>query len=171
MKTVVVYFSLENNTKYLADYIAKELNAKVIRLFPVKEYPTGKVSKYFWGGKSVTFGERPKLETYQFNANDYDLVILGTPIWEGTFTPPLRTFLKQVSMTGKKVAFFASCSGGSTERCFAQLEKEIPNCTVLATLRIVDPTKNQNAEENNKIIDFCATLKAHFENKNSRDHF
>lgn len=80
MNVAIVYFSLEGNTKYVAEKIAKVLDADMIQLIPVKEYPTGKVSKFFWGGKSATFKEIPKLEAYRFDSQNYDLVLLGTPI-------------------------------------------------------------------------------------------
>ena len=158
MNVAVVYFSLEGNTKYVAEKIASELNADLIPLIPVKEYPTGKVSKYFWGGKSTTFREKPKLETYQFDHQKYDLIVLGTPIWAGTFAPPLRTFVRDNQMTGKNVALFASCSGGSTDKCFADLTKEIAGCSVISTLRLVDPVKNARLETDEKIADFCKRL-------------
>ena len=46
MNTAVVYYSLEGNTQYAAEKVAGELGADLIRLVPVKEYPTGKLSKY-----------------------------------------------------------------------------------------------------------------------------
>lgn len=159
MKTAIIYFSLEGNTKYIAEIIAKELAADLIQLIPIKEYPIGKVSKFFWGGKSSTFKETPKLESYQFNPDSYELIILGTPIWAGTFVPPLRTFLRENKLTGKKVAMFACCSGSSTEKCFMQMEKELLDCTVLSTLRIIDPLKNDNSKNNEIIVDFCEKLK------------
>ncbi len=163
MKVAVVYFSLEGNTKYVAEKIAKVLDADMIQLIPVKEYPTGKVSKFFWGGKSATFKEIPKLEEYRFDSINYDLVLLGTPIWAGTFTPPLRTFLRENKLIGKKVALFACCSGGSAEKCFLQLEKEISDCPVLLTLRLIDPVKNANQEDTERIYNFCAKLKMELE--------
>ena len=159
MKVAVVYFSHEGNTKYIAEKIARELDAVIIPLLPVKEYPIGNISKFFWGGKSTTFKEKPKLKVYPFDAGNFDLVILGTPIWAGTFTPPLRTFLRENKLTGKKVALFVSCSGGSAEKCFAHLEKEISDCTVLSTLRLIEPVKNADPENNIRIVDFCTKLK------------
>lgn len=157
MKTAVVYYSLEGNTRHVAEKIAARLGADLIQIIPSKEYPTGKVSKYFWGGKSATFGEAPKLEPYRFDQNDYDLIILGTPIWAGTFTPPLRTFIRQNRLRGKKVALFACCSGGSTEKCFEQLKKETEG-TVISTLRLVEPLKGIQTEVNRHIVDFCETM-------------
>lgn len=158
MKTAVIYYSLDGNTKYAAEKIATKLGADLIELTPTKEYPTGKVSKYFWGGKSATFGESPKLEAYDFDQNQYDLVILGTPIWAGTFAPPLRTFIRENELMNKKVALFACCSGGPTEKCFEQLKKEIGNSSVLSTLRLIDPLKGNQAEVDRQIVDFCAML-------------
>jgi flavodoxin len=159
VNTAVIYYSLEGNTQFAAEKIAAQLGAVLIRLLPVKEYPTGKVSKYFWGGKSATFGESPKLEPYRFDQNQYDLVILGTPIWAGTFTPPLRTFFRQNQLTSKKVALFACCSGGSTQKCFEQLKKEMTDCTVLSTLSLNEPLKGNQVEVDKDVADFCATLK------------
>ncbi|MGB4590322.1 MAG: flavodoxin [Clostridiaceae bacterium] len=159
MKTAVVYYSLEGNTKLAAEKIAAKLGAELIQIIPAKEYPTGKVSKYFWGGKSATFGESPKLEPYHFDQNQYDLVILGTPIWAGTFAPPLRTFMRENELMDKKVALFACCSGGATDKCFEQLKKETGCSTMLSTLRLIDPLKGNPAEVDRQIVDFCATLK------------
>lgn len=158
MNTAVVYYSLEGNTQYAAEKIARDLDADLIRLVPAKDYPTGKLSKYFRAGKGATFGEAPKLQTYRFDPDKYSLVILGTPVWAGTFTPPLRTFLRENKLTGRSVALFACCSGGSTEKCFLQLEKSIGADTRLSTLRLVDPLHNK-AGADESIAAFCAKLK------------
>ena len=159
MNTAVVYYSLEGNTRYAAEKIAGELGADLIRLVPEKDYPTGKLSKYFRAGKGATFGEAPKLEAYRFDPDKYGLVILGTPVWAGTLAPPLRTFLRENKLTGKGVALFACCSGGSTEKCFLQLEKSIGAYTRLSMLRLVDPLRNKAAADES-ISAFCAELKA-----------
>jgi flavodoxin len=159
MKSTVIYYSLDGNTKHVAEKIAKELSADIIPLIPTKEYPTGKVSKYFWGGKSVVFKEKPKLESYPFDGKNYDLILLGTPIWAGTFVPPFRTFFQENKLAGKKVGLFACCSGGSADKCFSQMKQEIPDSTVLTTLRLIDPFDNRKQENNEEIIKFCSKLK------------
>jgi flavodoxin len=159
MKAAVVYFSLEGNTKHVAEKIGKELDADVIPLIPANPYPTGKSSKFFWGGKSATFKEKPKLQPYQFDANAYDVIILGTPIWAGTFAPPLRTFLRDNKLEEKRVALFACCSGGGTEKGFMQMGNQMPRATVISTLRLVDPLKGENAGIDAEIHAFCDTVR------------
>ena len=67
MKSIIVYYSLEGNTEYTAKEIAAKLGADLLRLEPVKAYPTGKVSKFVWGGKSAMMAETPQLKPYQFD--------------------------------------------------------------------------------------------------------
>jgi flavodoxin len=154
-KAIVVYFSLEGNSKYVADIIVKYLEADTLRLITEKDYPKGNVSKYFWGGKSVVFGEKPKLVSYSFNADEYNLIIIGTPVWAGSFAPPIKTFLGENDLKNKKIALYACNSGGDADKCFNKLKKEIPDCEVIATLALADP-KVKQLEENSKMIkEFC----------------
>ena len=102
MKVALVYYSLDGNTAFAAEKIGLRLGADILRLKPVKEYPTEKIAKYFWAGKSASFQESPKLMPYAFDINMYDVIILGTPIWAGTFAPPLRTFIHSRAGMGRK---------------------------------------------------------------------
>ena len=93
MQRIIIYFSLEGNTEYIADELAKTLSADKLRLVPKKAYKTGGFSKFFWGGKSAVMAEKPELEPYDVDLAAYDEIIFGFPVWAGTFTPPLRTFI------------------------------------------------------------------------------
>ena len=116
MNTAVIYYSLEGNMDLIARKIAENVAVDLIRLMPRKEYPTGKISKYFWGGKSVTFGERPKLTNPTIDLEPYEVLVIGTPIWAGTWTPPLNTFLHDYSITGKKIILTATHLGGGADK-------------------------------------------------------
>ena len=113
MKTLVVFYSLEGNTKFIADVIAKHLQADTLELKTAKPFPSKGFKKFFKGGMSVVFKQKPKLDNKDIDLNPYDNIIIGTPVWAGTFAPPLRTFLRANSLAGKHVALFACCSGGN----------------------------------------------------------
>ena len=158
MKSIVVYFSLEGNSKYVADLIKENVGADILRLEPVKDYPKGNASKFFWGGKSVVFGEKPKLVPYVFDAKEYDVIIIGTPVWAGSFAPPVKTFLSENDLANKKIALFACSAGGNAEKCFSKLKQEIPKGEVIATLSLLDPKVKQLDENFIKIKEFCERL-------------
>ena len=64
MNRIIVYFSLEGNTEYIAEGLAKAVSADKLRLEPKKAYSTSGFSKFFWGGKSAVMAEKPELEPY-----------------------------------------------------------------------------------------------------------
>lgn len=158
MKVAVVYFSLEGNTEYVAQEIAKQMKVDIIPLIPQKPYPTGKISKFIWGGKSILFGETPKLKAYDFNVDHYDIIVIGTPVWAGTFTPPIKTFLKENNLSGKKVALYACHKGGGTAKCFEKLEKELSTSTLIDKLSFVEPKDSKSTSDKKLIRTFSKSL-------------
>ena len=43
--------------------------------------------------------------------NEYDHIIIGTPVWWYTLTPPIRTFLNKYNLNDKKVDIFITNGG------------------------------------------------------------
>ncbi|MGL5915441.1 MAG: flavodoxin family protein, partial [Culicoidibacterales bacterium] len=72
--------------------IAKKTQADVFVVKAKKTYHTQGFKKFFWGGKSVFFNEIPELESLTFDANQYERIFIGTPIWVGTMAPPIKSF-------------------------------------------------------------------------------
>lgn len=160
MKTAIVYYSLSGNTEMIAESLVARLGADTLRLVPSKAYPTGGFKKFFWGGKSAVMGEAPALEPYAFDAADYDRIIFGTPVWAGTFTPPLRTFLQENkdALAGKRFAVFACQSGSGAEKAIEKMKKELGVASFDATLILIDPKDQENAENETALDAFCREL-------------
>lgn len=154
----VVYYSLKDNSKYVAEKITECTCADTLRLETVKAYPTGNVSKFIWGGKSVVFGETPKLSTYTFDVEKYDTIIIGTPVWAGSFAPPVKSFLKENKLFGKRIALFACSSGGNAEKCFEKLKQELHTENIIATLSLIDPFVKKSDENDIRIKEFCKKI-------------
>lgn len=157
MKTAIVYYSLEGNTKFVATQIAKELNADLLELQSVKKYATSGPMKYVVGGKDAVTGKKPELELYSFQKENYDLIIIGTPVWASVCAPPIRTFLTTENLTGKKIAFIACCGGGGTKKCFEQMT-EMAHAKNPPTLDLVDPFTKNKPENIVAIKNFCYKL-------------
>ncbi len=158
MSIAVVYYSLEGNTRMTAQKISDRLGADLIELKPVKSYPTGKVSKFFWGGKSTVFKEMPDLEKYDFNSGKYDTVIVGNPLWAWSVTPPLRTFLAQNDLCGKKIAAFISCGGGDAGKAFESIRELAGTDKLIAEMKLVNPLEHRG-DIDAEIDKFCEKIK------------
>lgn len=158
MKAAIVYYSMSGNTQYAAQKLAQSLNADLIPLTPKKAYPDSGFKKFFWGGKSALMGDKPALEPYAFDPAAYDLVIFGSPVWAGTFTPPLRTFIEthRSALQGKRMAAFFCCSGGPgkvLEKFKTALVHGLEQ-----TLILIDPKDKPSSEATEKIQAFCDAL-------------
>ena len=158
MSTLVLYFSLEGNTKFVAGRIAETLHADTIALNPSKKYPDKGFQKYLWGGKGVLFGEQPELTNDPINLDAYDTIILGTPVWAGSYAPPLNTFLHQYKVEGKRIALFACHGGGGAQKCFQKLKELMPNNEWIGEIDFVDPLKHNPEEHSKKAVKWAAGL-------------
>ena len=55
--------------------------------------------------------ETPEIEKLEIDLNEYDEIIVGSPVWWYTITPPIRTFLKENDLSGKIIVPFATNAG------------------------------------------------------------
>lgn len=164
MKTAIVYYSMSGNTKYTAKKIAAGIKTSgevdIIRIEPKKAYPDKGAKKFLWGGKSAVMGETPALQPYEFNIEEYDRIILGTPVWASTFAPPLRTFINENrNIKEKKIAVFTCFSGGGADKAIDKMKKYIGIEKFEAELILTDPKDNIKAEDDERIAEFCSMLK------------
>lgn len=159
MRSLIVYYSLEGNTDYAAKLIAEELGADLLCLVPVKAYPTGKVSKFIWGGKAAVMSDTPKLQPYKYDDAAYDRIIFGFPVWASTIAPPLRTFIRSNDLSGKRFAAFACQTASGADKAFVKLKGELQTDALEETLVLLDPKTRPNPENEQKIREFCAKLK------------
>ncbi len=159
MKSIVVYYSLEGNTSYAAGRIAMELGADLLRLHPVKEYPTGGLRKILWGGKSAVMSETPALKPYYFDIDSYDRVILGFPVWAANMAPPIRTFIRENDLSSKQIAAFACQSGSGADKAFDKLMSVLGRSRLEASLILIDPKTSPSDANERRIDEFCEKLK------------
>ena len=158
MKTLMVYYSLEGNTEYAVNKIAEACGFDTLRLVPVNKYPDRGFKKFFWGGKSSVMAETPELEPYMFDSDSYNRIIFGFPVWAGNVTPPIRTFVKENDLKGKRIAAVACQSGAGAEKAFGKLKAAIGMDALEAELVLIDPKSKQSTENDRKIREFCLKL-------------
>lgn len=111
MKTVVLYYSYEGNTKLIAEKVAQVLNCDLFRIETKKAFKSQGLMKYVWGGKQAMMKELPDLVPFDFNVEAYDTVLLGTPIWSWTIAPAIRSLLEK-HLRNKDVYLFYTHEGG-----------------------------------------------------------
>lgn len=147
MKKLIVYYSFEGSTEYYVKALAEHIGADVLALKPVKEKTSKGFSKFVWGGYQAVMKKKPNLVPYEFRASEYETIIFATPVWAGTYTPPLRTFFENEDIVGKKVAFFFTHQGG-VGKTKEQLEEVLSENHLLGSMDIA--TLKTDKEANKK---------------------
>ena len=158
MSTLIVYYSLEGNTDYAAGILQERLGVETLRIAPVKAFPDKGFRKFLYGGKSAVMAETPALEPYEFDAEKYDRIVIGFPVWASNVAPPIRTFVKENDLRRKKVAAFACQSGNGAEKAFLKLAAAIGIPEVSPTLVLIDPKDRPKEGNTEKIEAFCRKL-------------
>ena len=160
MKNAIVYYSLTGNTDLTAKKISEKLGAALIPIKPVKDYPDSGAKKFLWGGKSAVMKDEPALLPYSFNAGEYDRIIFGTPVWASTFTPPIRTFIKENrdKLKGKRIAVFTCFSGGGAEKAINKLMKYLEIDSIDSKLILIDPKDKPDPANDEKTEAFIRSL-------------
>ncbi|MDG6223202.1 MAG: flavodoxin [Candidatus Bathyarchaeota archaeon] len=154
MKTLVVYFSLTGNTKFVAEKIAEQFGADLCEVTD-KTFKVGKML-FIKGGMAAMREKLSDIEAVE-SIEDYDLVIVGSPVWAGKIAPPIRTFLVNNNFSGKQVAFFVSIGGDKPEKTFENLKKTTELEAVIDGLGVTQPLQNM-ADAEAQITEWCNNL-------------
>ena len=153
---VVVFYSFQGSCEFIANEIANELGIQTVRLVPDVEPPKKGFGMFFRGGGMALTKKTPALVGFEFDAKDYDTVILCSPVWAGTYPPAIRSFLTKIDLSGKKLAIVASSASGNAEKMINLIAADT-NADVVGRLSLQLPIKKQE-EAKVKIAEFCKTI-------------
>jgi len=154
LKALVVYYSLSGNTKFAAENIAAELGADIEEIVDLKKRQ-GKLA-FLSNGKDA--GQETEIAPTKRNSTDYDLIVIGTPIWNKSPTPAIRTYLNKTDLSGKKVGLFFSDSSFGLDQAIGKTKALVPNSAILGNLALPAKSFGNKEEAKEKIAAWCKTL-------------
>lgn len=110
-KTLIAYYSWSGTTKKLAEKIAKDYDADLYEItvsaktFSSDMYETNDIFK-----SQIENKDWPKVSVPD-NYNNYEILLLGTPVWSGMPASPLVSFLEQIQDFNGKIYVFHTSVG------------------------------------------------------------
>ena len=115
-KSLIVYYSLTENTKAVAEEIQKQVNGELMRIETVEPYPEVYDEVLDVVEAQREEGELPTIVKQDVDLSDYDSIFLGTPIWFGEPALPVEKWISENKLVGKRVyPFFTSGSSSINE--------------------------------------------------------
>ncbi|MGB9880745.1 MAG: flavodoxin family protein, partial [Anaerolineae bacterium] len=130
-KVLVVFFSSTGMTRKAGQAIADALSAAVEEIQEVHPRPAdirGKGWRNFlnmgYAASHALTGRAVPIQAAQHDPADYDLVVIGTPVYAFSLAAPVRAYLQQYGAKCKEVAFFSTgLALKPIPRVFQQMEK------------------------------------------------
>ena len=117
MKTLVAYFSATGTTEQVAKELADVTGGTLYEIKPEVRYTDADLDWHNRNSRSsvemMNKNSRPAIIKDLNDADGYDRIFIGFPVWWYTAPTIINTFIETYGFDGKTVVLFAT-SGGST---------------------------------------------------------
>lgn len=139
MKTLVTYFSASGVTKRVAEKIADAIDADIFEISPETPYSsadldyTNKNSRSTIEMNDKSF--RPPIKE-TIDISEYDIILIGFPVWWYTVPTIINTFIESCDMAGKTAIAFCTSGGTGIRACENDLKDAYPKINWKAGRRL-----------------------------------
>jgi flavodoxin len=133
---LVVFYSRSGNTQRLAYQVA---DAGQWDSEPIADHTRrGGLVGYLRSSAEAWLGREVRIDPLRHDLRSYDLVVVGTPVWNHSLCSPVRAFLREHRDELPRIAFFVTTGGRGAGRVLEQmaaLAAQPPVATLIVTER------------------------------------
>jgi flavodoxin len=133
---LIVYYSRSGQTKQVATALAELTGADLLEIRTARPYGPG-ARGYAIASLDALFQRQPEIHFLKPlpDLSRYTSVVVGTPVWFSSVSPPVRTFLKNHGASIQNLALMLVHGGSGASRTFDQME-EISGKRAVAFLKL-----------------------------------
>ena len=127
MKILIAYYSKTGNTERVALDLSAKLTADIEKIIDKKK--RSGILGYLFSGRDAMKKILTEIEPLKDDPAEYDLVILGMPVWGWNIVPAIRTYLTTNQNQIKNYAFFVTSENADAEKMtkyFSEVMKKEP---------------------------------------------
>ncbi|GAA0331190.1 hypothetical protein GCM10009087_46690 [Sphingomonas oligophenolica] len=108
-RTLVVFYSRTGHVRTVAKLVADACGADLEEIRDVR--PRHGMFGWLRSAREARRGDLPEIAALQHDPADYDLVVLGTPVWASAMASPMRSFLSEQGSRCRAIATFCTMGG------------------------------------------------------------
>lgn len=150
MNIAVISYSYTGNNDMLAEFVAKGLSAKHIKITAQRPVTMRTIIM------DMLFARTPEVRPATDVITQYDLILFCTPVWMGHVASPIRAFLRYLKSNPQAYGFLSISGGADGEN--SALHKELLKRTGKKPVILLDqhiktliskgskPTRNDTSE-------------------------
>lgn len=121
MKTLIVYYSRTGITAEVAQLITEDLRGELEEIKDTRN--RNGVLAYLQAAMEAALKKQARIIKAKNDPGEYDLVVIGTPVWSHNMSTPVRAYLEENKTSIKNTAFFATCGSTGVSKTLRDMEK------------------------------------------------
>ena len=139
MKKIFIYYSLTGNWDVIADYLKnKEYDIRKVETSEILLH--NYILRILSGGYKAMINYEDKLIDFNNKIEEYDEIIIGSPIWNSRLSSPINTALKMLDLKNKKVDFILYSRSGKSFKATEKINAKYPDSKII---NLKEPKKNK----------------------------
>lgn len=129
-RILIAYFSKTGTTREAAEKIQAVAGGDLFEIRTAEAYPSSYQDTVDQARRELDQNARPALASRVENISDYDIILVGYPIWWHTAPMAVNTFLESYDLSGKTIIPFCTSGGSGIEESMAGVRASAGNGTV-----------------------------------------
>lgn len=134
-KTLVCYFSVTNTTKKVAIKLAEYLNSSLFEIKPTIPYSNKDLDWEDGNSRSSIEmndeNNRPTIVNKIDDIDQYDLIVIGFPIWWNLPPRIINSFIEENNLANKKIFLFATSGGSGINNSYNQIKNKYEKINIV----------------------------------------
>ena len=102
-KIIIISFSKSGNTQIISDYINKATNITLYNIKPKNSYPSSYDETLEIAENEQNTNARPEIDNPLTDISNYDIILLGYPLWYGHLPNIVITQLELLNLNNKEI--------------------------------------------------------------------
>lgn len=140
LRILVVYYSRSGTTRRIAEALSSALDGSLEEVLEARNR-SGILG--YWRSLVEARSKRPSdILPARNDPSDFDLVVVGTPVWAWSVSSPIRAYLSANKQRLPAIAFFCTMGGRGSDTAFAQMQEiagKAPRATCALAARETAP--------------------------------
>lgn len=148
MRKIFIYYSYTGNGDEVANYL-KSKGYDIRKIEVEKPLPKNYLLSLIIGGYKAMVNYKEKLIDFDNDIDDYDYIVIGSPIWNDRLSTPVTSALNELDLNNKELSFVLYSGSGSTKKATSYINTKYPNSNII---NLKSPKKYKKELEKIKMI-------------------
>ena len=122
MRKIFIYFSRTGNGDEVSKYMITR-GYEIYKVEPKHNLPKTLFWSMMVGGFVSLTGKKARLKEWKINPNDYDEIVVGSPVWNDRLSTPINTVIHKIKDYPGRVKVILYAGGKSAKKATIKISK------------------------------------------------